>query len=1270
MEHTTLVTPRELEEFSDRRDSEALIPELVARLVNLSVPDLTLCRIPYGDAIRLPGLDGMVQTNGGFRQYVPKGASYWEIGSGGDAQKKATDDYRKRTQKTSDKERATTTFVFVTSRSRDWSQSDQAEWIRRRRTQGWKEIKVIDGVQLCEWLREFPSIGKWLLQRIGLTKVVTGFQTPAEHWSHLALMVGKDDPPLPPQVFLVGRETACEQLERLFRDEIKQIILSIESENDAEDFVAAFLESLDEPARRAYGGRCLFISDADAWHAFSNLRFSHVLVASPRLDLADSNEQLHLAARAHNHGIVFSISGAWAHGTENLVPIMSPSRSLLEKTLVDGGFFRERASELASAGAQNLAALKRFLRGLGELPPYATWDNARFLAQASLIGRWRGDSNADREALEDFLGKSYGEWIETVRADTLRSDTPLVQRNEAWKVISRGESWSALGSRITDEDLERFEVLAVCVLGENDPRFDLSKEDRFTASIHGVELVHSRLLREGVAESLALLGTREKALSSVSQGKAQGAARLVVRRLLDDADWRRWASLNHEIPLLAEAAPTEFLDAVEAAVADPPSSPFIDVFRQEGDAGGIVGGNYMTGVLWALETLAWNPDLLARATLLLGDLAAMDPGGSWSNRPRNSLIDIYLPWHVQTLADLSARRAALESLAREHPDVAWRVLMSLLPSQHGVTTGTRKPVWRRYIPSSWKETVTRADYQAQVEVYASMCTQMAAQQLEKLAELIDQLPNLPPAAVTQVLSHLESDTITSLPEIERLPLWEALIDLLSKHRKFADAPWVMPEGRMKAIENVANRLTPASYELFNRRLFTERDWDLYEDKSNFDEQARELDNRRQHVMEELLRRHSIDEVILFAQKVESPRKVGHALGAIDDSRIDNFLLPDFLQRGNKVREQLLASFIWRRFSLREWQWADQELSHEWEEGQNLEFLLSLPPGEETWRRVEAILPSQVANYWNRVQINAWWLEPDELLEAVNKLSEHGQAASAVDCLYLLSKKKIPVELPLAMSALIRVLESDHQQDRLDQHHIIEVISWLQQNAPPTSDDLAQIEWRYLPILNRLYGGVPKVLEQKLASSPAFFCDIITAVFRSENEDDNPSAEISDSQKQIAKNAYSLLHGWRILPGTTLDGAFDGDQFLRWLDEVKARCRESGHFGIAMDQLGQALAFAPEDPSGLWLHKSIATALDARDVSEMRKGFSIGLFNKRGVHSFSHGEDERGLATDYRAKADALINAGFPRVGDEVRQIAEEYEREAESESQRDVFDDR
>jgi len=105
----------------------------------------------------------------------------------------------------------------------------------------------------------------------------------------------------------------------------------------------------------------------------------------------------------------------------------------------------------------------------------------------------------------------------------------------------------------------------------------------------------------------------------------------------------QWASLNDLLPLLAEAAPREFLDAVEHALNSDPC-PFDTVFAQEGPA--IMGNNYLTGLLWALETLAWDAEYLTRVVVILGELAARDPGGNWANRPANSLAEILLPCRV------------------------------------------------------------------------------------------------------------------------------------------------------------------------------------------------------------------------------------------------------------------------------------------------------------------------------------------------------------------------------------------------------------------------------------------------------------------------------------------------------------------------------------------------------------------------------------------------------------------------------------------------
>jgi hypothetical protein len=190
----------------------------------------------------------------------------------------------------------------------------------------------------------------------------------------------------------------------------------------------------------------------------------------------------------------------------------------------------------------------------------------------------------------------------------------------------------------------------------------------------------------------------------------------------------------------------------------------------------------------------------------------------------------------------------------------------------------------------------------------------------------------------------------------------------------------------------------------------------------------------------------------------------------------------------------------------------------------------------------------------------------------------------------------------------------------------------------------------------------------LACDPSFFCDVIALVFRPEREkikDRKPTKQ----QQNIAENAYRLLHGWQTAPGTRPNGTFDGATFTNWLTEVVRKTKESGHFRIAMNQIGQVLPHAPGDPSGLWMHSSVAEALNAKDAGEMRAGFTCKLFNMRGVHGFSGGKEEEEIAKGYRQKADELEEKSYYRIATAVREFAKRYEQDAEREAERNPFED-
>jgi hypothetical protein len=190
-------------------------------------------------------------------------------------------------------------------------------------------------------------------------------------------------------------------------------------------------------------------------------------------------------------------------------------------------------------------------------------------------------------------------------------------KNGVWNVSKRHALWAELGPRIFDDALDVFEKSAITILTERDPKFTLPPENRIAAVIYGKVLKHSDYLREGVAETLALLQSDSNVLTNCTLKKPETVAAKVVREVFTEADWVIWGTLNKLLPLLAEAAPEAFLNAIELALEQSPS-PFEVLFAREGD--GITGDNYLTGLLWALETLAWEEKYLVRVSIILGDM--------------------------------------------------------------------------------------------------------------------------------------------------------------------------------------------------------------------------------------------------------------------------------------------------------------------------------------------------------------------------------------------------------------------------------------------------------------------------------------------------------------------------------------------------------------------------------------------------------------------------------------------------------------------------
>lgn len=886
---------------------------------------------------------------------------------------------------------------------------------------------------------------------------------------------------------------------------------------------------------------------------------------------------------------------------------------------------------------------------------WAQHADATYLSLALLLGSWNEKNKNDTRVVSQFLGISHEDCLKKAREILQLPDSPLKIKNGTWKVVGRVELINLLGSSILDQDLESFKKLTVEVLSEIDPAFDLPTEERYSAGILGKVFSYSNELRKGLAEGLAIIGSFPGSFSNCSQGKAESISLFALREIFSGANWLRWGSLNSLLPTIAEAHPGEFFRAVEQTLRLTPC-PFDELFSQEGKV--ITGGNYLVGLLWALEGLAWDEQYLVRVCVVLGELASHDPGGQWSNRPANSLSTILLPWLPQTLASAEKQKVAVEKLVNEWPDVAWNLIIQLLPGQGQTSFGSYKPKWRNIIPGDWKNEVTKQDYWELSSYYAQFLVKVAGNNTSRISALIDNFNNLPQQAFDQLIEVLSSSAISEIPEEQRLSIWDHLTKFTNKHRRFSDAKWALPDELISRIEKIAKQLAPTNPFNLYQHLFTDRDFDLYEENGDWKEQQKQLDTRRETAISEIFEQDGIEGVIRFADSVSSPSQVGHSLGDISDSGIELTLLPYFLDSTDNKRKALVGGYIWRRYYLKGWEWCDDLDKSVWTPKQVGQFLACLPFTKETWNRASEWLQTHEKDYWTRTGVNAYQADSD-LTIAIEKLIEYGRPHAAINCLDNMRMDKQTIDSDQCARALLAAISSRKPSYDMDSYHIIELIKFLQGEPSANEDDLFKVEWAYLSLLDRHRGARPQFLENKLATDPAFFCEIIRLIYRSKKEE--PSQRNASEERQaIATNAWRLLHGWKTPPGTQQNGTFNEEHFTEWLQAVKAICTKSGHLEVALIKIGEVLIHTPADKNGLWINRVVAKALNDQDAENMRNGFSTGTYNSRGVHCVDPtGKPEKELAEQFRTKAEKAENEGFQRFAVTLRDLADNYDKEAE-----------
>ena len=722
-------------------DSIMARPDL-ARLLRSVIPQTNdqarILHMPAGDASELPGYDGIVEAAKGT-SFVPDGRSVWEFGTGADPGKKADRDYSARTKNPRGEVQGDVTFVFVTPRR--WP--GKTTWITNKQADSpWKSIWVLD-VEDIEMALE-QALGAHYAFSFQIGKPIHDVRGIDEWWRGFA---AKSNPSLTPEMVLAGRaDNSAALLQRLGQDAARTTISAVSSQ-EVLSFVAATILRADEEESLSLLGRTLVVHDSQALRMLDT--------GSKLLILLPLDEQLHREAQmVENHHVVFWVpEGMPADLTLGRVDQDAFAELLKQAGIEDD----PRRQELSRVAARSIVAYQN--RSPAASPvPRPEWIRLlqdQSVRRAWLAGGWASARSGDVDVMSSLLANPYDTIAIRLRDAVGGEDPIFTVVGSIWGVVSREASWDYVRPSMTDADLQGLETALQTVLGAIDPALSLPTEDRWRAAIYGKSRVHSSTLRKGLATTLALFGALGEATQLGGGLTLRSWAEAAVWRLLEraneDSSGELWASMSDVLPQLAEAAPAEFLAAGRRGMRDP-NPVLLSLFTDQGDSTFGINSPH-TGLLWALELLAWSPENLGPAAELLAELADQDPGGKLSNRPDNSLVDIFRPWYPQTGAGPERRLAVVEAIVTRHPDLGARLLFALLPEGHGVAMPNQAPLFRKWKPDEDRVLVQEV---AQVtESVIDLILGLVDEQPKYWPAVIEHIPELPPPRRTQIYAMLE-----------------------------------------------------------------------------------------------------------------------------------------------------------------------------------------------------------------------------------------------------------------------------------------------------------------------------------------------------------------------------------------------------------------------------------------------------------------------------------------------------------------------------------
>jgi hypothetical protein len=1239
------VSALDLQQWSATLEAREAFPGLIGDLIRASALEITSFRFPKGDKAQVRGFDGWLEAKGATT-FVPDGLSIWEFGVHGSDAAKALADFKKRTSQVDEAVQRTATFVFASPDTWDNSRLKLQDWIRDRQAESsWKDVRYLEGSQIEAWLETSPAVAAQFAQDIG-KRPLDGARGAEQFWDEYTLRFKTK---LSEEVLIAGREAkASEVLEQLLGSS-STLEIAADSPDEVIAFVIAAVRKADPSTRRFLENRILVLDNEHAARFFAN---SKNLIFFPRAQAASLSGLL-----AANGTTLFAKGRDQTR--QKTAFLDRPSIMAFAKSLETMGIGEQEAYDLAIRCGRSMAALARqYAGGNTELPPWVA-DGHRFLP-ALLAGSWDASNQKDKGAVAGLIADSdFNAFEVLVRSLAKQNDPPFDIEGTFWKVRAPVDVFVHLAHLITGDDLERLKALATDMFSEIGGSPDPNAP--FEPALHN-QRTFSSWLRDGIANTLLQIAVLSKQSDfNVPGVDPQAWVDEVVGSLPGlRTNGQLIASLRNELWTLMEAAPRPLLSALEQLLKG--DSDVASVFFSA-DENLFAPTSPHVYLLWALETLAWDPRHLQQVSNILARLALIDPGGRHTNRPINSLRSIFLPWAPNTHATLAQRLQVLARTMEVVPEASWPLALTLLPKAHDSNDVNRKPKFREAGASQAQILTNGMVWDAQ-EFAIDSVMRLVGDDSGRWVEILDRLYNWTPkqrARAAQLLNEWFATTAQNTKAV-----WTSLNELINKHIAFAATDWAIPQDELSTLRAISEKYAPVDvvervswlFDRWSRQMAVQ-----------FEANDEALEKARSAALLEVMELADDRELLRLVDVANEPTSVAVSLGSLLESSSDflKWIVFAVDQGTDRSRDfaRVLTGALSHRFEAA-WRGEFETVarSGDWS-GDTVGFLLlNLPDGAESWDYIDSFGEAAHTTYWRKRYPFRLEVGLSQAIRAIETYLSVGRAAAAIKASHNI-RDDVPTNLIVSMmrDMIGEMNTGEVHLDGMTEYYIEHLFSALDKKADVDETELAKLEYAYLPMLERSPRRL--VVHKLMARSPEFYVSLLESVFApaSQEKSTDVKQDVTDAQRAKARNDYRLLHDFQVLPGSG-EESIDFETLNAWISKVRQLARESDREVIGDIYVGHVLARAPEE-SGIWPPTAVCRVIEEQQSDDIPRGIAVERMNLRGVYSKSldeGGKQERQLAERYRNWGNSRVE--YPTTAAVLERIAESYDRDAEREDER------